>query len=210
MSKRLYLLRHAKSSWKHPELTDHERPLSGRGRRAATAIARHLDQREIAPELVWCSTARRAPETVERIDAALAAAAVKYEPRLSAATAGALLERLHGVPDAIASVMLIGHNPAIEQLALDLAPPSLERRELETKSRRPRSPSSSSSAELARRPSRRGDARQRRTTPRSQDLTQQSNEPWPRSDSRGVTLCPRRRSPRPPGRCSLSQDENAC
>jgi phosphohistidine phosphatase len=122
MSKRLYLLRHAKSSWKHPELTDHERPLAGRGRRAATAIARHLDQREIAPELVWCSTARRAPETVERIEAALPAAAVKYEPRLYAAPAGALLERLYGVPDAIASVMLIGHNPAIEQLAPDLAP----------------------------------------------------------------------------------------
>ena len=100
--------------------------------RRTTAIARHLDQCEIAPDLVWCSTARRAPETVERIEAALPAAAVKYEPRLYAATAGALLERLHGVPDAIASVMLIGHNPAIEQLALDLARLSLERRDLET------------------------------------------------------------------------------
>jgi phosphohistidine phosphatase len=185
----LYLPRHAKSkSCKHPELTDHERPLAGRGQRAATAIARHLDQCEIAPELVWCSTARRAPATVERIEVALPAAAVKYEPRLYAATAGALLERLHGVPDAIASVMLIGHNAAIEQLALELARLSLERRELETKSRRPRSPSSSSSAQLARRPSRRGDAHQHRTTPRSRDLTQQSNEPSPRSDSRGVTL----------------------
>jgi hypothetical protein len=42
MSKRLYLLRHAKSSWKHPELTDHERPLAGRGRRAAKTIVRQL------------------------------------------------------------------------------------------------------------------------------------------------------------------------
>jgi phosphohistidine phosphatase len=49
MSKRLYLLRHAKSSWKHPELADHERPLAGRGRRAATAIARHLYKHQIAP-----------------------------------------------------------------------------------------------------------------------------------------------------------------
>jgi phosphohistidine phosphatase len=129
----LYLLRHAKSSWKHPELTDHERPLAGRGRRAATVIARHLDQCEIPPELVLCSTARRARETFERIEPALPAAAVSYEPRVYAATADELLERLRRVPDAIASVLLIGHNPAIEQLALDLARPSLKRRELETK-----------------------------------------------------------------------------
>jgi phosphohistidine phosphatase len=133
MSKRLYLLRHAKSSWKHPELTDHERPLAGRGRRAAKAIARHLDEYEIAPELVLCSTARRARETFERIEPALLAAAVKYELRLYAATADALLERVHSVPDGVASVMLIGHNPAIEQLALELARPSPKRRELETK-----------------------------------------------------------------------------
>jgi phosphohistidine phosphatase len=133
MSKRLYLLRHAKSSWKHPELADHERPLARRGRRAAEAIARHLDEHEIAPELVLCSTARRARETFERIEPALGAAAVRYERQLYAASADALLERLRTLPDGIAAVMLIGHNPAIEQLALELARPSPERRELETK-----------------------------------------------------------------------------
>jgi phosphohistidine phosphatase len=133
MNKRLYLLRHAKSSWKHPELADHERPLAGRGRRAAKAIAGYLHEHEITAELVLCSTARRARETSERIEPVLAGAAVRYEDRLYAATADALLERLHSVPDGIASVMLIAHNPAIEQLALDLARPSPERRELEIK-----------------------------------------------------------------------------
>jgi phosphohistidine phosphatase len=133
MSKRLYLLRHAKSSWKQPELADHDRPLASRGRRAAKAIARHLRERQIAPELVLCSTARRARETLERIEPALATAAVRREPQLYRASADVLFERLRTVPDDVASVMLIGHNPAIEQLALDLARPSPERRELEAK-----------------------------------------------------------------------------
>ena len=133
MSKRLYLLRHAKSSWKHPELADHERPLAGRGRRAAGAIARYLDEHDIAPALVLCSTALRARETFERIEPALRAAPVRYEGRLYAASADALLEYLRSVPDEIDSVMLIGHNPAIEQLAHELARPSPERRELEAK-----------------------------------------------------------------------------
>ena len=133
MSKRLYLLRHAKSSWKQPELADHERPLAGRGRRAASAIARYLDEHGVAPALVLCSTARRARETYERIEPALAAASVRYERQLYAASADTLHERLRSVPDGIDSVMLIGHNPAIEQLAHDLARPSPERRALETK-----------------------------------------------------------------------------
>src|SRR5688500_5539813 len=69
--KRVYLLRHAKSSWKHPELPDHDRPLAARGRRAAKAIVRHMRAQEFVPELVLCSTARRARETPERIEPAL-------------------------------------------------------------------------------------------------------------------------------------------
>jgi phosphohistidine phosphatase len=72
--KRLYLLRHAKSSWKDASLPDHDRPLAGRGRRAAKAIARHLRDQGIEPELVLCSSARRARETFERIEPALGGA----------------------------------------------------------------------------------------------------------------------------------------
>jgi phosphohistidine phosphatase len=119
--KRLYLLRHAKSSWKDTSLPDHDRPLAGRGRRAAKAIARHLREQDLEPQLVLCSTARRARETLERIQPALGAATVELEHDLYAASADALLERLRRVPDGVASVMLIGHNPGLQDLALDLA-----------------------------------------------------------------------------------------
>jgi phosphohistidine phosphatase len=117
VSRRLYLLRHAKSSWDQPELPDHDRPLAGRGRRATKALRRYLLEHDIAPELVLCSTARRARETLERIEPALGAPTVRHEPALYAAGARALLDRLRHVPDAVASVMLVGHDPGIEELA---------------------------------------------------------------------------------------------
>jgi phosphohistidine phosphatase len=119
--KRLYLLRHAKSSWKDTSLPDHERPLAGRGRRAAKAIARHLREQDLQPQLVLCSTARRARETLELIQPALGAATVEFEHDLYAASADALLERLRRVPDTVAAVMLIGHNPGVQGLADILA-----------------------------------------------------------------------------------------
>jgi phosphohistidine phosphatase len=57
--KRVYLLRHTKSSWKDRSLADRDRPLAGRGRRAAKAVARHLEEERIRPDLVLCSPARR-------------------------------------------------------------------------------------------------------------------------------------------------------
>ena len=74
--KRLYLLRHAKSSWKDTSLPDHDRPLAGRGRRAAKAIARHMQDHGIERELVLCATAQRARETLDRIEPALGTPAV--------------------------------------------------------------------------------------------------------------------------------------
>jgi phosphohistidine phosphatase len=131
--KRLYLLRHAKSSWKDTSLPDHDRPLAGRGRRAAKAMARHLREQGIEPELVLCSTARRARETLDRIEPALGTPAIRVERDLYAASADALLERLRSVPDNVESVMLIGHNPGLQELALDLARRSNTVAELEAK-----------------------------------------------------------------------------
>jgi phosphohistidine phosphatase len=131
--KRLYLLRHAKSSWKDPGLDDHDRPLAGRGRRAADAVGRYLREHDLRPELVLCSTARRTRETLERMDLALGGRAVRMEPGLYGASAGALLERLRDVPDAVGSVLLIGHNPGLQELALELARPAPAVRELEAK-----------------------------------------------------------------------------
>jgi phosphohistidine phosphatase len=120
--KRLYLLRHAKSSWDDPTLADDARPLAPRGRRAAKVMAKHLRRRGIAPELVLCSPSRRTRQTLTRIAPSLGKGVdVEIEPELYAASATTLLELLREVPEEVESVMLIGHNPGIQELALSLA-----------------------------------------------------------------------------------------
>ena len=109
--KRVFLLRHAKSSWKQRGVFDHDRALAPRGRHAAKAIARHLLEQGIEPELVLCSTAQRARETFERIEPVLGTPVVRFEQELYGASAGVLLDRLQGVGNAVGSVLLIGHNP---------------------------------------------------------------------------------------------------
>ncbi len=122
--KRLYLLRHAESSWDDPTLADHDRPLAPRGRPAAKVMAKHLGRKGIAPGLVLCSPSRRTRETLTRIAQGLGKNAdVRIEAELYAASAAVLLEVLHEVPDEVESVMLIGHNPGIQDLALSLARP---------------------------------------------------------------------------------------
>jgi phosphohistidine phosphatase len=118
----LYLLRHTKSSWDDSDLADHDRPLAPRGRRATKLLAAHLHREGIAPELLLCSSARRARETLEGIAPALGDdVSVQVERELYGASDRDLLERLHSIPDHTQSAMLIGHNPAIQELALSLA-----------------------------------------------------------------------------------------
>jgi phosphohistidine phosphatase len=121
--KQLFLLRHAKSSWDDPTLADHDRPLSARGRRAAKLMAEHLRREGIAPELVLCSPSRRTRQTLTRIAPAGLGenVDVQIDSELYTASAAKLLEVLHEVPDEVQSVMLIGHNPGIQDLALSLA-----------------------------------------------------------------------------------------
>jgi len=130
----LYLLRHAKSSWSDPTLPDHERPLARRGRRDAKRIAKHLVRLGIEPELVLCSSAERTRETLELLRSALGATPkVRLEEELYAASSDELLERIRAVPEAVASLMLIGHNPGLHQLALVLASTGAELDRLEAK-----------------------------------------------------------------------------
>ena len=120
--RRVYLLRHAKSSWKDRSLADRDRPLAGRGKRAAKAVAAHLEAEGIRPDLVLCSPARRTRETLERVEAAFGD---PVETRLDEALYGAseaeLLACLRALAQEIDSVMVIGHNPGLEELALALA-----------------------------------------------------------------------------------------
>jgi phosphohistidine phosphatase len=119
--KRLLLLRHAKSSWDDPSLDDHNRPLAPRGRRASALIAEHLRRARIGPVLVLCSSARRTRETLERVMPALDPVEVRIERELYGASSEGLLQRLREVPDEVESVMMVGHQPAIQELALHLA-----------------------------------------------------------------------------------------
>jgi phosphohistidine phosphatase len=122
--KRLYLLRHAKSSWSDPSLADEERPLAPRGRRAAKKLAKELRRREIRPTLVLCSSSRRTQETLELIGPALGDPTVEVEEGLYGVGSDGLLARLRAVSDSVGSVLVIGHNPGLHDLALRLAPGS--------------------------------------------------------------------------------------
>jgi phosphohistidine phosphatase len=115
----LCLFRHAKSSWDDPTLADHERPLAPRGMRAAPVVADHLQTMEIVPQVVLCSSARRTVQTLELIrDAIPAECDVHIEDGLYHGTVDALLGRLRDLPDSAHTVMLIGHNPELQELAL--------------------------------------------------------------------------------------------
>jgi len=134
MGKTLYLLRHAKSSWEDPTLPDHDRPLAPRGRRAATLIAEHLRRQRSTPRLVLCSSSERTCETLKRISAGLRGGVeVRIEERLYTASVRDLLQRLHEVDARVASVMLIGHYPALQELALSLARTGVDLRRLRDK-----------------------------------------------------------------------------
>jgi phosphohistidine phosphatase len=120
--KELILLRHAKSSWDDPGKDDVERPLSARGRRAATRMAQWLAQVRVRPSFVLCSDALRTRQTLALIHAAIGAPDVAYEKQLYLASKTKLLGRLRKLNDALRCVMLIGHNPGLQELALALLP----------------------------------------------------------------------------------------
>jgi phosphohistidine phosphatase len=119
---RVYLLRHAKSSWDEPGLPDRERPLAKRGRKAAKLLRDHVSEAGVEPDLVLCSSATRAVQTLEGIRKGLGDdARVEIESGLYGAGTETLLRRLQALPEEIGEVMMIGHNPAIETLAEELA-----------------------------------------------------------------------------------------
>jgi phosphohistidine phosphatase len=118
--RRLVLLRHAKSAW--PDVADHERPLAGRGRRDAPRAGRWLRQAGYVPDLVVCSTALRARQTWQLAAAELASSLpVRFEPRLYGASADDLLELVRQSPSEVETLLVVGHEPTMRELALLLA-----------------------------------------------------------------------------------------
>lgn len=120
----MLLLRHAKSEPAAYDLSDAERPLAPKGRRACAAVAEHLRAAGLAPDLVLCSSARRTRQTVEGIAAALPLTVpVLTEDRLYLADPDELLDRLRELDDGLPSVLLVGHNPGVHALAVGLVEP---------------------------------------------------------------------------------------
>lgn len=126
--KNLTLLRHAKSSWKDPDLDDFDRPLNGRGQRDAPMMARRLAGRIFEPDLVLGSPALRIRQTLEvfvqelNIDPAI----VIFDERIYLAEVEDLIDLVRGIPDDRCRVLLVGHNPGLTELANYLTGDELE------------------------------------------------------------------------------------
>lgn len=121
--RQLLLLRHAKSSWDEPKLPNRDRPLNPRGRRAAAAMRQAIRDLGLEPDLVLVSPARRTMETLEALEPWNETPLVEPTEALYLGSATQLLNVLHGVADVVRSVLLIGHNPGLHDLALALTGP---------------------------------------------------------------------------------------
>lgn len=120
--KTLLLLRHAKASRDDPDLRDRDRPLTGRGRKAATRMGQLLAERRLVPDIILCSTARRARETLDGLAPALGGApSRRFDEALYMAEPETLLNLVRNQPDTAETVLIVGHNPGLERLAGRLA-----------------------------------------------------------------------------------------
>ena len=122
-TRRLILLRHAKSDW--PDVPDRDRPLAKRGRRDAPRIGRWLHEHGYQPDVVVCSAARRTRQTWDLVAPELGGSpAVRFEPRVYAASAMTLLYLAQELPSRYRTALLIAHNPGLSELASQLAAPT--------------------------------------------------------------------------------------
>ena len=121
--KQLTLIRHAKSSWNNPSLTDFDRPLNKRGIRDAPKVGSAIEQTGISFDRVLCSDARRARQTLSLISQGIAIDEniIEYRHDLYGASSHHLLSCIAEQPDTASSIALVGHNPGMEDLADRLA-----------------------------------------------------------------------------------------
>ena len=121
--KTLTLLRHAKSGWDDPALRDVDRALNAKGRRAATTVGRHLRDQGLAFDRVVASPATRVMETLDAVAAGLGRKlAPAWDKRLYLASAEQLVEVVAELPAEVDRVLLVGHNPGLQDLVLALVP----------------------------------------------------------------------------------------
>ncbi len=121
--RQLLLLRHAKSSWDDPKLPDHARPINARGKRAAAGMARAMRDLGLSPDVVLVSSARRTLQTLEALAPLPDSPIIMPMDDLYLAPWTRMLELIRRVPETVRSVLLIGHNPGLHDLALALPRP---------------------------------------------------------------------------------------
>lgn len=113
--KKLLLMRHAKSSWSNPTLSDHQRPLNERGRKAAKRMGTLLNEHDLIPDVIYCSTAKRAKGTAKRILKKIPFDSdVQYMDALYHSDFDYIFSLLMQLPDETDIAMVIGHNPDLE------------------------------------------------------------------------------------------------
>jgi phosphohistidine phosphatase len=116
--KTLLIMRHAKSSWKHPELADRDRPLNKRGEKEAPRMGKVLKHADILPQLIYSSSAVRASKTAETVAEKIGyKKEILYKDALYMAEPLQIVDVLRETPDEIKRVMVVGHNPGMEGLA---------------------------------------------------------------------------------------------
>jgi phosphohistidine phosphatase len=118
--RQLLLLRHAKSSWDEAAQSDHSRALNQSGHAAATAVGGAMRALGLAPDLVLVSSARRTLQTLEALEPWDETPLIEPMDALYLATAPHILAILNRVADTVRSVLVIGHNPGLHDLALTL------------------------------------------------------------------------------------------
>jgi phosphohistidine phosphatase len=126
--KRLYLLRHAKTVAAEPGFDDHARALTVRGMHDAGAMARYMRKSGFAPELMLISTSARTRQTADLVLREIPAK-TDYRESLYLAEAGKILGMVQAVPSGVSGVMVVGHNPGLEDLAVLLAREKVARKE---------------------------------------------------------------------------------
>ena len=117
--KTLYLVRHAKSSWKYPNLDDFERPLNKRGRKSAPFMGSILKKLKVSPDLILSSPANRAAMTARIIADKIGypLEKIRYSESMYEFSANALIDVIEHLDDVANKAMLVGHNPALTDLA---------------------------------------------------------------------------------------------
>jgi phosphohistidine phosphatase len=119
--KHLTVLRHAKSSWDDPDVEDFDRPLNKRGRKAAVLVGSELKRRNVRFDFVVASPAARVRETLEGLFEGYGETLdVSFDERIYETSEATLLEIVQGLPASSNSPLIVGHNPALERLVVEL------------------------------------------------------------------------------------------